>query len=84
MHTNTSLCPIFPPSHNRSGTTAVVAMYRDDRVWVANAGDSRAVLGTEMKESSVEASSIGVEASRLVSVRDSPEVFLVRLMDDRI
>lgn len=47
-------------------------MYRDDRVWVANAGDSRAVLGTEMKESSAEGSSIGVETSGLVSVRDFP------------
>lgn len=41
-----------PPSPSRSitvrsGTTAVVAFYRDGHVWVANAGDSRAVIGAE-------------------------------------
>eukprot|EP00903_Cladosiphon_okamuranus_P021883 g20118.t1 len=43
-------------------------MYRDDRLWVANAGDSRAVLGTEMKEPPVEGSNIDGEVSRLVAI----------------
>lgn len=76
------LCPVFPPSHNRSGTTAVVAMFRDDCLWVANAGDSRAVLGTEMKEPPAERSSVDGEASGLVSVRDSSLICVVRLLDD--
>lgn len=38
--------PHFWPT-TRSGTTAVVALFRDGRIWVANAGDSRAVLGVE-------------------------------------
>lgn len=52
-------------------------MYRDDRVWVANAGDSRAVLGTEIKESSAEGGGSGAEAPGLVSIRDSPLVSFV-------
>lgn len=35
-----------------SGTTAVVALYRNGVIWVANAGDSRAVLGTVDENSS--------------------------------
>lgn len=30
----------------------MVALYRDGRVWVANAGDSRAVLGSDDKDAS--------------------------------
>lgn len=47
-----NLCPfpVWPSTYTHSGTTAVVALYREDRVWVANAGDSRAVLGTESRE----------------------------------
>lgn len=40
----------FSSCRSYSGTTAVVALYRDGRVWVANAGDSRAVLATAEEE----------------------------------
>ncbi|CAM9872823.1 unnamed protein product [Pylaiella littoralis] len=50
-----------------SGTTAVVALYRDNRVWVANAGDSRAVLGTEDREASGRRASGEVEQPGLAS-----------------
>lgn len=49
-----------------SGTTAVVVLYRDDRVWVANAGDSRAVLASKEREALAEGSNIDVEPTRLV------------------
>eukprot|EP00903_Cladosiphon_okamuranus_P013274 g12376.t1 len=51
-----------------SGTTAVVALYRDDRVWVANVGDSRAVLGTQERETLAEGSSVEVAPSGLVPI----------------
>ncbi|CAM9273875.1 unnamed protein product [Ectocarpus sp. 13 AM-2016] len=54
--------------HVYSGTTAAVVLYRDDRVWVANAGDSRVVLGTEKKAGSADGSSAEVEPSGLVPV----------------
>lgn len=60
--------PVFFASTTCSGTTAVVALYRDDRVWVANAGDSRAVLGTQERESLAEGSSVEVEPSGLASL----------------
>ncbi|CAM9125846.1 unnamed protein product, partial [Hapterophycus canaliculatus] len=46
-----------------SGTTALVALYRDDNLWIANAGDSRAVLGTEIVEASARRSSAEGQAS---------------------
>ncbi|CBJ31810.1 conserved unknown protein [Ectocarpus siliculosus] len=54
--------------HVYSGTTAAVVLYRDDRVWVANAGDSRVVLGTEKRAGSADGSSAEVEPSGLVPV----------------
>lgn len=51
-----------------SGTTAVVALYRDGMIWVANAGDSRAVLGT-LEETAATAVSDGEPVEeKLVSV----------------
>ncbi|CAN0178506.1 unnamed protein product [Ectocarpus sp. 6 AP-2014] len=54
--------------HVYSGTTAVVALCRDDYIWVANAGDSRAVLGTEERDASGERRGIDMRPSRLVPV----------------
>lgn len=60
-----TLSPFFA-LHSQSGTTAVVALCRDDCIWVANAGDSRAVLGTEERDASGERSGIDMRPSRLV------------------
>lgn len=57
--------PPFSIAH--SGTTAAVVLYRDDRAWVANAGDSRVVLGTEKREDSADGGSAEVEPSVLAS-----------------
>lgn len=57
--------PLLSIAH--SGTTAAVVLYRDDRVWVANAGDSRVVLGTEKRAGSADGSSAEVEPSGLAS-----------------
>ena len=54
--------------YNSSGTTAVVMLMRDNRIWVANAGDSRAVCATRVKAAA------GSDASPDKSKRASKDV----------
>ena len=70
-----SCIPYLFISTTFSGTTAVVALYRDDRVWVANAGDSRAVLGTQDREHLAEGSIVEVEPSGMVSQACTTSMF---------
>lgn len=49
----------------------MVALYRDDRVWVANAGDSRAVLGTQEREALVSNTRGEEDPSGLASISAS-------------
>lgn len=43
-----------------SGTTAVSVLMREDQLWIANAGDSRAVLATE-EEGALKAVDLSVD-----------------------
>ncbi|CAM9234569.1 unnamed protein product [Choristocarpus tenellus] len=43
--------PVFRQERSAVGTTAVVALFRDGKLWVANAGDSRAVIATKIATS---------------------------------
>lgn len=69
---NLALVPLWPALHTQSGTTAVVALYREDRLWVANAGDSRAVLGTEAREALAKGSSSEAKPTMVICLNFLP------------
>lgn len=64
--------PITHPPTPDSGTTAVVALYRDGCMWVANAGDSRAVLATRPEEGGEGGTMDGGSEGAISSLRMTP------------